>query len=80
MKQQNYAVVFDFDGTLADTVEAIREGVNRALREMGLKERTYAEVLSFVGNAARSERKRTETRSGSTAPCGSTKSIITNAI
>lgn len=53
MKQQNYAVVFDFDGTLADTVEAIREGVNRALRDLGLKERTHAEVLSFVGNGAR---------------------------
>ena len=49
----SYAVVFDFDGTVADTIEAIREAINRTMRELGLPEHSYADVLSFINNGAR---------------------------
>ena len=51
--EQQYAVVFDFDGTIADTIEAIREGINRAMRELGLGEHTYDDILRFINCGAR---------------------------
>ncbi len=50
---RQYAVVFDFDGTIADTIEAIREAINRTMRELGLEEHSYGDVLSFINNGAR---------------------------
>lgn len=47
------AVIFDLDGTLADTIEAIREGLNLTMREFGFPEHTYDEVRSYVNNGAR---------------------------
>ena len=47
------AVIFDFDGTIADTVPAIREGVNRTMRLYGYPEHSRADILRFINNGAR---------------------------
>ncbi len=46
-------LVFDLDGTLADTGEDLAFSVNRALRSMGLPERPDDEILGFVGDGVR---------------------------
>ena len=47
------AVVFDFDGTLADTLPAIREGVNMAMRKLGYPEHDLDAIRSFINHGAR---------------------------
>ena len=42
--------IFDLDGTLLDSLEDLKDGVNHALRLSGLPERTIDEVRGFVGN------------------------------
>ena len=44
--------IFDFDGTLADTVLSIAEGANIALRRLGLPERDLAYVRRSIGCGA----------------------------
>lgn len=44
------AVIFDLDGTLLDTLEDLRDGVNYVLALKGYPERSLAEIRSFVGN------------------------------
>jgi haloacid dehalogenase superfamily, subfamily IA, variant 3 with third motif having DD or ED/haloacid dehalogenase superfamily, subfamily IA, variant 1 with third motif having Dx(3-4)D or Dx(3-4)E len=44
------AVIFDLDGTLLNTLEDLRDGVNHALRLQGYQERSLEEVRRFVGN------------------------------
>ncbi len=44
--------IFDLDGTLVDSQLDLCLAVNHALREVGLPERTLAEVSSFVGEGA----------------------------
>ena len=46
-------ILFDLDGTLLDTLEDLKDGVNHALRTLGYPERTLEEVRTFVGNGAR---------------------------
>lgn len=46
-------LIFDFDGTLADTWRDIATGLNRTLREAGLEEATGPEVRHWVGRGAR---------------------------
>lgn len=46
-------LVFDLDGTLADTGADLAFSVNRTLRSMGLPERPDAEILGFVGDGVR---------------------------
>lgn len=46
------AVLFDLDGTLADSFAAIRDALNAALRERGLAERDLAWVRAHVGRGA----------------------------
>ena len=46
-------LILDLDGTLADTIESIREAVNLALRKFALPERSYEEVRAAIGNGAR---------------------------
>ena len=46
------AVVFDLDGTILDTIGDIAAAVNRAITAFGFKERTVAEVQSFLGNGS----------------------------
>ncbi|MBR3894359.1 MAG: HAD-IA family hydrolase [Clostridia bacterium] len=47
------AVIFDLDGTLANTIPAIREGLNLTMKLYGYPEHTDAEVLTFINNGAR---------------------------
>ena len=46
-------IIFDLDGTLADTIESIREGINLTMRRYGYPERSYEEVRNAIGNGAR---------------------------
>ena len=45
-------VIFDLDGTLLDTLEDIRDSVNRVLAQFGFPSRTLEEIRRFVGNGA----------------------------
>ena len=46
-------ILWDLDGTLLDTLEDLRDGVNQALARYGYPLRTLAEIRTFVGNGAR---------------------------
>ena len=46
-------IIFDLDGTLADTVESITEAMNAALTEMGLPLRDEAYIRRSVGHGSR---------------------------
>ena len=46
-------ILFDLDGTLLDTLEDLRDGVNYALGVFGYPQRSLEEVRRFVGNGAR---------------------------
>lgn len=46
-------LVFDLDGTLADTGEDLALSVNRTLRAMGIPERREEEILGYVGDGVR---------------------------
>ena len=52
------AIIFDLDGTLCDTLEDIRTGVNEALKRLGYNERTLEEIHSFINNGSRQLIKR----------------------
>lgn len=47
------AVLFDMDGTLLDTLEDLRDGVNLMLERRGYPQHTTEEIRAFVGNGAR---------------------------
>ena len=47
------AIVFDFDGTIADTIPAITEGVNQAMVELGHPTHTEESVRGFINHGAR---------------------------
>jgi phosphoglycolate phosphatase len=47
------AVLFDMDGTLADSFEGIERALNTSLREMGLPTRDFAWVRRHVGRGMR---------------------------
>lgn len=44
------AVIFDLDGTLLNTLEDLRDGVNYALTLNGYPKRSLEEIRTFVGN------------------------------
>ena len=46
-------LILDLDGTLADTIGSIRDGVNLAMRKYGFPEKTYEDVRIAIGNGAR---------------------------
>ena len=46
-------VIFDFDGTLADTVPDLETAMNNMLRRYGWRERTRDEILSFINRGVR---------------------------
>lgn len=48
-----HAAIFDLDGTLADTLPALLEGVNAALRHYGYPERSREELLLCINYGAR---------------------------
>lgn len=45
--------IFDLDGTLLDTLDDLRQGLNYALSTQGFAPRTREEVRAFVGNGIR---------------------------
>ena len=47
------AIIFDFDGTLADTLPEIHEGVNMTMRILGHPEHSRESIKSFINNGAR---------------------------
>lgn len=47
------AIIFDFDGTLADTVPAIREGINLTMRALGYPESSESDILAHINFGAR---------------------------
>lgn len=53
------AIIFDLDGTLADTIDAIAEAVNMTLEHFGYPTKTVDEVRRAVGNGARMIIRRT---------------------
>ena len=47
------AVIFDLDGTLANTISALREVVNLTMKKYGYPTHTDADILRFINNGAR---------------------------
>ena len=47
------AIIFDLDGTLADTIGSIRTAVNMAMRHYGFPEHDYEAIRRAIGNGAR---------------------------
>ncbi len=47
------ALIFDLDGTVADTIWAIREAINQVRDELGHPQLSYDEVKAGVNNGAR---------------------------
>ena len=47
------AVIFDFDGTLADTIPAITRGINLTMQKYGFPLHTEAEVITYINNGPR---------------------------
>ena len=46
-------LIFDLDGTIADTLYSIRDAVNMCMEHFGFDERSYSEVRAAIGNGAR---------------------------
>ena len=46
-------IILDLDGTIADTIGSIRDGVNLAMEKHGFPLRSYEEVRRAIGNGAR---------------------------
>lgn len=47
-------IIFDLDGTLVDSKKDIVEAVNFTLKQLGLKERPFEEVASYIGTGVSS--------------------------
>ena len=47
------AIIFDLDGTLADTIEAIRDAINLTMQQYGYPQHTYEEIREYIGNGAK---------------------------
>lgn len=47
------AAIFDFDGTLADTLDALREGVNMTMEYYGFPLHTNEDIKRFINNGAK---------------------------
>lgn len=64
------ACIFDLDGTLLDTIDAIQYFVNLHMQKNGLSDIDKAQTLAFVGNGARELIKRSIGASGIDTSCG----------
>ena len=47
------AIIFDLDGTVADTISTIREGVNLTMEQLGYPTHTDADIRRFINHGAR---------------------------
>ena len=46
-------LIFDLDGTIADTIYSIRDGVNLVMDKYGFERRDYEQIRLAIGNGAR---------------------------
>lgn len=46
-------IIFDLDGTVADTISAIRQGVNLTMEQLGYPTHTDADIRRFINHGAR---------------------------
>ena len=46
-------LIFDLDGTLADTIYTIRDGVNMVMEKYGFPKKSYDETRRIIGNGIR---------------------------
>ena len=54
LPREKYSLLFfDLDGTLADTIDSIKDAVNMALERYGFPPRTYEDIRLAIGNGAR---------------------------
>lgn len=53
MRSYIKALIFDLDGTLADTIPAIAEAVNMTLEELSFPTHTQEEIRSYIGQGPR---------------------------
>ena len=53
MYQKHRYFIFDLDGTLAYTIDDLREAMNKMLRFYGWREVTVADTLKNINNGAR---------------------------
>lgn len=53
MRSYIKALIFDLDGTLADTIPAIAEAVNKTLIQLEYPSRTLDEIRSYIGQGPR---------------------------
>ena len=51
--KDNHCVIFDLDGTLADTIRDIAASVNRTRQDYGLPELPIDQIVSYTGDGAR---------------------------
>jgi len=47
-------IIFDLDGTLVDSKKGIVDAVNFTLRQLGIDERPFDEIVSFIGTGVNS--------------------------
>lgn len=47
------ALIFDLDGTLADSIGGIRDGINETMHKYGYPSKTYEDIRRAIGNGAR---------------------------
>ena len=48
-----YGIIFDLDGTLADTMDDLKTAMNSMLTILGYENRTKFELINFINNGAR---------------------------
>lgn len=53
MRSYIKALIFDLDGTLADTIPAICEAINMTMDELGLPLHTESDIRGFIGQGPR---------------------------
>ncbi len=69
------AIIFDLDGTVADTISAIREGVNLTMEQFGYPTHTDADIRRFINHGARELIRQALPESVSTDPARVDKAL-----